>query len=89
MAAIAHGRQMHFFNENVRILLKFHWSIDLDNGLVLSRRQIIIWTNAGPVHWRIYATLGGIELIIHCVKCSGDKSWQAYANNDDKYENLL
>ena len=27
--------------------LKFHWSssIGLDNGLVLSRRQAIIWTN--------------------------------------------
>ena len=26
------------------------------------RRQAIIWTNAYPVHWRIYAALGGDEL---------------------------
>ena len=28
------------------------------------RRQAIIWTNADPVHWRIYAALGGDELTI-------------------------
>ena len=32
------------------------------NGLVLNRRQAIAWTNDGPVHWRIYAALGGGEL---------------------------
>ena len=26
-------------------------------------RQDIIWTNADPIHWRIYAILGGDELI--------------------------
>ena len=26
-------------------------------------RQAIIWTNADPIHWRIYASLGGDELI--------------------------
>ena len=31
----------------------------LDNGLALNRRQAIIWTNADPFHWRIYAALGG------------------------------
>ena len=25
--------------------------------------QAIIWTNADPIHWRIYAALGGDELI--------------------------
>ena len=25
-------------------------------------RQAIIWTNADPIHWRIYAALGGDEL---------------------------
>ena len=25
-------------------------------------RQAIIWTNADPVHWHIYAALGGDEL---------------------------
>ena len=32
----------------------------------MARRQIvekaIIWTNADPIHWRIYAALGGDEL---------------------------
>ena len=26
------------------------------------KRQAIIWTKADPIHWRIYATLGGAEL---------------------------
>ena len=26
-------------------------------------RQAIIWTNADPIHWHIYAALGGDELI--------------------------
>ena len=30
----------------------------LDNGL----DKAIIWTNAAPIHWRIYAALGGDEL---------------------------
>ena len=30
-----------------------------------NRRQAIIWTNANPIHWRIYAPLGGDELT-HC-----------------------
>ena len=49
--------------------LKFYWSLFLrvqligsDNGLVPNRRQAIIWTNADPIHWRIYAALGGDEL---------------------------
>ena len=37
-------------------------SIDSDNGLVLNWRQAIIWTNADPIHWRIYVPLGGDEL---------------------------
>ena len=36
--------------------------IGLDNGLAPNRRQAIIWTNADPINWRIYATLGGDEL---------------------------
>ena len=31
-------------------------------ALVPNRRQAIIWTNADPIHWRIYAALGGDEL---------------------------
>ena len=40
-------------------------SIGSGNGLVPNRRQAITWTNDGPVHWRIYAALGGDELKIH------------------------
>ena len=32
------------------------------NGLAPNRRQAIIWTNADPSQWRIYAALGGGEL---------------------------
>ena len=39
--------------------------VQSDNGLAPSRRQAIIWTNADPVHWRIYAALGGDELICY------------------------
>ena len=47
---------------------RFHWSLFLrvqlqyssigsDNGLAPVRRQGIIWTSDGLVHWRIYASL--------------------------------
>ena len=39
-------------------------SIGLDNGLAPNRRQAIIWNNANPIHWRIYAALGGDELTL-------------------------
>ena len=46
--------------------LTFHWSlfpriqltissIGSDDGLAPTRRQAIIWTNADPIHWRVYA----------------------------------
>ena len=38
-------------------------SIGSDNGLAPKRRQAIVWTNADPIHCRIYA-LRGDELII-------------------------
>ena len=38
-------------------------SIGSGDGLAPNRRQAIIWTNADPVRWRIYAALGGDELI--------------------------
>ena len=31
----------------------------LDIGLAPNSRQAIIWTSADPIHWRIYAVLGG------------------------------
>ena len=34
----------------------------LGNGLAPNRRQAIIWANADPIHWRIYAALGGDDL---------------------------
>ena len=54
---------------------KFHWSLflrvqltitsnGLDNGLAPNRRQAIIWTNADPIHRRIYAALEGGELTV-------------------------
>ena len=36
--------------------------IGLDSGFTPNRQQAIIWTNADPIHWRIYAALGGDEL---------------------------
>ena len=33
-----------------------------DNGSAPNRRQVIIWTNADPVHWRIYAAQEGDDL---------------------------
>ena len=44
---------------------EFNWqsfTIGTDNGLMPNRQQAIIWTNADPIHWRIYATLEGDEL---------------------------
>ena len=38
-------------------------SIGLDNGLAPNRWQAIIWTNADPIHWRIYVALEGDGLM--------------------------
>ena len=35
-----------------------HSSIGSCNGLVPNRQQAITWTNAYPVHWRMYAAFG-------------------------------
>ena len=47
-----------------------HWtlfSIGLDNDLAPNRRQAIIWTNADPIYWHMYATPAGyvIGIISH------------------------
>ena len=34
-----------------------------DNGLAPIRRQAIIWTNADPIHWRIYAALEKLSYV--------------------------
>ena len=62
--------QWLFANE-IFCILQFRWSLfllvqltitRLDNYLAPIRRQVIIWTNADPFHWRIYAALGVDEL---------------------------
>ena len=50
-------------NEKFCILIQISRKFGLDNGLVPNRRQAIIWTNADPIQWRIYAALGGDGLI--------------------------
>ena len=37
-------------------------TLALGNGFAPIRRQAMILTNADPIHWRIYAALGGDEL---------------------------
>ena len=56
-----------FINKKFCILIKIslsfvpkgpNWqytSIGLDNGIAPNRQQAIIWTNAHPIHWCIYA----------------------------------
>ena len=60
-----------FLNENLKITIQISLKLVLrspiDNKPALVQVmawQAIIWTNADPVHWRIYAALGGDELII-------------------------
>ena len=54
----------------IEFRFEFHWnlirgvqltmaSIGLANDLVPNRHQAITWTNTDPIHWRIYAVLGG------------------------------
>ena len=41
---------------------RYNWqqpSTGSDNGLAPYMRESIIWTNADPIHWRIYAALQG------------------------------
>ena len=40
----------------------YRTSIGSGSGLSPVRRQVITWTNADPVDWRIYAVLGGMSL---------------------------
>ena len=61
--------QMHFlWMKIMKFWFKFHWNLfPIDNKSVLVqvmawriwRQAAITWTNDGPVHWRIYAALGG------------------------------
>ena len=79
---------MKVLNENgripIQILLKFvpkslidyKASIGSGNGLVPNRRQAIAWTNDDPVHWHIYAALGGNELKIGHQDSSSNNGYQ-------------
>ena len=48
--------EMHFRDRIcvffIQISLKFCFIIDLDDGLVSNRRQVITWTNAIDIIWR-------------------------------------
>ena len=67
-----------------------------------NKRQAITWTNAGPVHWRIFATLCGDELRANvvlklprkCIQYFSYISWlESYGNsfwyNTSKYGFIL
>ena len=41
--------------------LRFHWNLFLWYKLIIFQRQAITWTNADPIHWRIYAALAGMS----------------------------
>ena len=50
----------------LKVVPKVNWtwiSIDSGNGVVPNKRQAITWTNCDSVNRRIYAALGGDELI--------------------------
>ena len=40
-----------------------------------NRKQAIIWNNADPVHWRIYAALGGFELTVAKTRAHNCHNW--------------
>ena len=62
-----------FLNGMIEFRFEFHWNFfprvhtDLGNGLAPNRWQGSTWTNADPVHRRIYATLGGDEILLHAL----------------------
>ena len=81
MATISQFKGIFFFekiwisNKNFMEIFSLgsNWqyvSIGSDNGLAPSRRQAIIWTNVDPVYRRIYAALGGGELMTEFVSIS-------------------
>ena len=51
----------------------------LDNDLAPNKRETIVWTNADPIHWRIYAAPGGHKLIHIVVKLRSD-DWRNQDN---------
>ena len=55
---------------------KMHLKMLSGNGLAPNRRQATTWTNDDPVHWRIYAALGGDEFIN--IQCGAIKMWSIF-----------
>ena len=53
-------------------------SVCSGNGLAPNRRQAITWTNGSPVHWRIYAALGGDELTQVCISDLGHHGFRSW-----------
>ena len=85
MAAISQTTFLNAFlwMKSVVFRFKFHWSLFLtvlftitqhllDNGLAPNGQQAIIWTNADPIHWRIYVALEGDELTHCCLLLPND-----------------
>ena len=59
---------MAAISETIKNSLKFVFKSIINNNpalfKIMIRRQAIIWTNADPVHWGIYAALEGDELTL-------------------------
>ena len=53
---------MGFLADSVHVRAAMHAGIGLDYGMAPNRQQDIIWTNADPIHLRIYAAQEGDEL---------------------------
>ena len=65
-------------------------SIGLDNGLAPNRRQAIIWTNADPIHWRIYAAPWWDESQVRHTSIANNDSWLNFVHriSSDMHDNL-
>ena len=60
-----HERIALYFKNSLKVVSNWKYlCFNLDNGLATDRRQAIIWTNTGPILWRIYVALRGDELMI-------------------------
>ena len=64
-----HGWKFLYFHSNFTEVCSqgpnWQWvSVGSGNGLTPNRRQAITRANAGPVHWHIYAALGGDKLSV-------------------------
>ena len=46
-------------------------------------RQAIIWTYVGPIHWRIYAALGGNEMITYSMTMTSERYTSNYEQTKD------